>query len=242
MSAEFYRVLSSYYDRLFPPEPTIVKFLADRLPLAGPILDVACGTGSYTGALLTLGYDVRGVDLSSDMIARGTVPPERLRVGSMLDPGSYRERPYAGLYCIGNSIAHLRDLGEVARFLALCAASLGPHAPLILQTVNTTRPGREGELHLPELEAPGVRMRRSYRIDADGEGIRFEAELRLADRTLRIEQSLLDLTAAGLTDLLCDSGFTVQAQFGSYDGSAFDPSSSFLFLVAAELGGGQGRS
>jgi SAM-dependent methyltransferase len=234
MSSDFYRVLSSHYDRLFPAEPSIVRFLAGRLPSVGPILDVACGTGTYTAELLRLGYDVSGIDLSPEMIARGTLPATRLRVGGMLDPASYCERPYGGIYCIGNSVAHLRDLGEVTRFLTLAAVSLRPRGPLILQTINTTRLGQEGELRLPDLEAQDVRMRRTYRADEDGLHIGFEAELGLPDRTLRIEQKLLDLSAAQLVDLLSDAGFALAGRFGSYDGSPFSPRTSFLLLVVAE--------
>ena len=43
--------------------------LLNQVPKQGDVLDVACGTGRYVDSLLRHGYQVGGVDISSEMLA-----------------------------------------------------------------------------------------------------------------------------------------------------------------------------
>ncbi len=54
---------------------------------SGRVTDLGCGSGILAAALLAAGYDVDGIDLSSDMIdlARTTAPAGEFRVGSVHD-------------------------------------------------------------------------------------------------------------------------------------------------------------
>ena len=53
--------------------------------LSGPVVEVGCGPGRMTGPLARLGVDVRGIDLSPEMIAeaRRRHPDLDFRVGTM---------------------------------------------------------------------------------------------------------------------------------------------------------------
>lgn len=64
----FYPTLSRYYDALFPLEPVILSFLKDTFHGCSRILDVACGTGTYTLPLWEEGKRIVGVDLDPSMI------------------------------------------------------------------------------------------------------------------------------------------------------------------------------
>ena len=47
------------------------RYLCKRLPfMAGPVLDLCCGSGRLTIPVAKLGMDVTGVDLSGDMLAQ----------------------------------------------------------------------------------------------------------------------------------------------------------------------------
>jgi len=65
---DFYTMLSAVYDDLFPAEPSIIRFLIDTFSSCQRVLDVACGTGTYTIPLWEQGKEVVGIDLSIPMI------------------------------------------------------------------------------------------------------------------------------------------------------------------------------
>ncbi|MCE9618938.1 MAG: class I SAM-dependent methyltransferase [Planctomycetes bacterium] len=76
----------------------------------GPVLDVGCGTGRITLALLGDGHDVDGVDLSEPMLERLRVKARNLGHSPSLLVGDMRNftmpRRYARVICGFNSFAH----------------------------------------------------------------------------------------------------------------------------------------
>ncbi|MFL6126989.1 methyltransferase domain-containing protein [Actinophytocola sp.] len=68
-----------------PVELSVLSLFASVV--AGPVLEVGCGTGLATAELVRLGVDVSGVDLSPGMleVARRHLPNVRFEIGSMLD-------------------------------------------------------------------------------------------------------------------------------------------------------------
>jgi ubiquinone/menaquinone biosynthesis C-methylase UbiE len=69
-----YDGIADWYDTEFQPAPlesetweVLARLLGKG---SGALIDVGCGTGSYTAALAELGWDVTGVDVSEDMLRR----------------------------------------------------------------------------------------------------------------------------------------------------------------------------
>jgi SAM-dependent methyltransferase len=74
MTSARYDGIADWYDAEFQPAPleseawqTLIELLGDD---NGRLLDVGCGTGSYSAALAGLGWAVTGVDVSEDMLRR----------------------------------------------------------------------------------------------------------------------------------------------------------------------------
>lgn len=67
--------------------PELLKLLRSAGLAQGRVLDLGCGSGIWSRALVDAGYDVWGVDLSRAMVglARERVPEGSFRVGSFLD-------------------------------------------------------------------------------------------------------------------------------------------------------------
>lgn len=239
---DFYRLLATHYDRLFPAEPHIVEFLADEFEGARTLIDAACGTGNYTDALTGRGFDCRGFDASEDMIdvARSRAKRGRFEVRDLRRLGDLHgvAGEVGGLFCIGNSLPHLANRDQVKAFFRDAAALLAPAASLVVQTVNFSRfAGREAEVPLPPAEYPDITMRRSYRRTDQPGTVLFHVELATGDgENASGDTQLLALEADELSDAAVAAGFRQPVVFGSYECNPYERESSFLQILSARRG------
>jgi len=72
MSGPAYDDIGRTYDATRRADPGIVRGLVDRLRRAPGrrLLDLGCGTGNYTLAFREAGFEVEGLDLSAEMLAK----------------------------------------------------------------------------------------------------------------------------------------------------------------------------
>lgn len=88
-AAPLYDRIGRGYDDTRRADLRVAKPLMDLLgpPDAGPVLDVGCGTGNYTAVLAAHGYDMTGLELSSEMLdrARAKLPDATFHQGSVMD-------------------------------------------------------------------------------------------------------------------------------------------------------------
>ena len=240
MSTEFYDALARHYDALFRLDQSTVDFLADHGADRGArVLDAACGSGSYTRALVDRGVDAYGTDLSAAMIERARssgLAAARCEVADMREVGTHRAAPFDLVFCIGNSIAHLSSYDDVSRFIASAAGALRPGAKLVLQFVDVSSLPTGGERLLPALSGPGVEFERTYRRVA-ADAIRFDARLIVSGhpgqpRTAELSQPLLLLSADRIEPILNACGLGSVLVYGGFDASP--PSSdSWVRVVVA---------
>jgi len=105
------------------------------------VLDLACGTGTYTCALLRRGYDVIGVDASPGMLQAAQekvqalcLPPPLLLCQRLENLDLYGTARAA--LCLTDSLNHLAQPAQVRRFFKRLALFLEPGAPFVFD-VNT---------------------------------------------------------------------------------------------------------
>ncbi|MFW5688943.1 MAG: class I SAM-dependent methyltransferase [Spirochaetota bacterium] len=258
----FYAALSPHYDGLFRCSDSLVELIVDlvrptsrseegrrvesgQADAPPKVLDVACGTGGCTRALVSRGVDAVGVDLSQRMIRRARelaagrdVDPERFSVGDMLEVDAHPHAPVDLLFSVGNSISHLTSVAAVERFLAAAARALGARPAVARQTAEESRSGtgalvlqyvaaetiEPGTTHrLPDLEAPGVRMERRYHRE-DADTIRFDAALVVdAQEPVRLSQRLLVIGDEELEEALVRAGYRGVERYGGFDRSPAGP-------------------
>ena len=126
------------------------------------MLDCACGIGLLAIGLAQAGYRAEASDLSPAMVERtralaaqhGVEVPARVCAWIDLEPG----RRYDAVFCVGNSLGHVRE--RVASLRAI-AATLNPGGQLVLTSRNWEREGLE-QPRVLEIEAAGVRERLTY--------------------------------------------------------------------------------
>lgn len=124
------------------------RALFERLGItAAPVpgsraLDLGCGSGFQSAALLGLGYTVIGVDLCGSLVeelrARNQEAERTGRltavIGDLLDASLCRaQAPLALVVCMGDTLTHLSSHADVARMIANAAEVLAPGGRLVLR-------------------------------------------------------------------------------------------------------------
>lgn len=233
----FYTLFARHYDDIFPPGPK-VAFVAARLPAPGPLLDLGCATGAVAEGLAERGYDVTGVDLDAGLLAQAR---ERARQQPHLSflQADMRQlpdfpAPFAGAFCLGNTLVHLLERADRVAALAGVAARVPAGGRLLVQIVNYDRVLREGITRLPTIERAGIRFERRY-PEVSETAVRFEATLTVEDTGDRHTSSvpLFPLTRSALVGELEEAGWTPVDAWGDYQGAPWSED-TFGCLVLAE--------
>jgi glycine/sarcosine N-methyltransferase len=249
----FYAAIAEQYDEVFPFDSGIASFLEREMKGRARLLDVACGSGTYAVRLATLGHEVLGVDSEEAMIeaARGKARPlHGMSAGPVHDfaaPGSGADfrvldmaaldtlpsASFDGVYCIGNSLAHLGTKEDAAGTVAAMARRLAPGGRIVLQSINVPGVLAKGGA-LPAIESGAVRFERRYEKRGPG-SVWFDTTLavKAGNRILRNRIPLLDLGPGDLADFIAGTGLADLRSFGSYGGAAFDPAESFVVILTA---------
>lgn len=165
-----YDGLADWYDEEFQPAPleNTTWEAVQRLlgPGEGALLDVGCGTGSYSVAIAGLGWDVTGIDASEDMLARARAKGVRVERGDAVAlpfPDSSFDAA-ASLWTHTDIEDFGAALGEVVRvlrpgapfvYVGVHPCFVGPHSEYVeARGTPTLHPGWY-RLDGPYDEAPG---------------------------------------------------------------------------------------
>ena len=239
----FYETLAAYYDQIFPAAQATVSFLDRNYSASGnkAILDLACGTGTYSLALARLGYYVLGTDLEPGMVdaARQKAEEERLdvrfAVADMRDADKLG-KTFDGLFCIGNSLAHLLDENDLTQAMQAMCRALTEGGTAIIQIVNFDRILALGDTELPLIENENLRFVRIYRPQSE-ERLVFDSVLEIKKENGAIEQlensvTLRPIRKVALEKHLYDAGFGSIAFYGNFKEEPYTQSAQAIVVVA----------
>jgi SAM-dependent methyltransferase len=239
--ADFFTELpNAFWRAAVPPATTAteVDFIIRTAGL-GPgdrVLDVPCGSGRHTLELARRGCRVTGLDVSAEAVdhARDAATAERSRVDLRL--GDMRDLPtdirVDAAVCMGNAFGYLDHAGT-RKFLADLAALVVPGGTMILDY------GFVAEALLPhlEIEEPpmtlgGIEAVSVNEYDAANSRWITSFTFRRGDEEHRGTSVQHVYTAAEVTRLVTEAGFTQIALYGDTDETPFSFGSPRLLLVA----------
>ncbi|MDR2526013.1 MAG: class I SAM-dependent methyltransferase [Oscillospiraceae bacterium] len=141
--AQAYDALARYYDAFtknmdYEKRVEYLCTLLSRsgMPPNGLVLDLACGSGVYSFALLERGYDVVGVDASIEMLGVALEKAEQRQIAPPLLLCQRLEEldlygTAQGAICLTDSINHLTEGAQLLKFFKRLALFLEPGAPFI---------------------------------------------------------------------------------------------------------------
>lgn len=236
--SKFYTEISKYYDYIFPTgdaQLNLIKEIVGEPPK--DILDIACGSGGYSKHLRDSGYRVTAIDLDETMVHKLKEKDEEIdaRVLNMLDIDQL-DSCYDLLFCIGNSMVHLKDNDETLDFLLKCKNNLKSGGHLILQIVNYDRILAKGIKSLPLIQNEEVDLvfERYYSYLPEDHKINFKTVLKVEGLTMENHVFLHPITSEELVTLLEKSGFIDIELYGSFKKDEYDKMNSFPLIVVAE--------
>lgn len=154
--------------------PFVLARLREARIAEGVVVDLGCGSGIWAAELLAAGYDVVGVDASTEMlaIARGRAPEAELVEGSLHDVSLP--------HCVAvTAIGECVNYGGPPSLEPLVQRVHAALAPGGLLVFDAAAPGREPEL------------RRRARHEGDGWVLRMEVHEDREQRTLTRRISLV---------------------------------------------------
>ncbi len=249
---DFYQQLSKYYHHVFPTGQIQLNFLLkELLPLKnmGKILDVACGDGGYSLELAKQGFQVVGFDLSPGMVQVALENQKRLedntqesiagktefRVGDMRYAHKLGQE-FAGLFCIGNSLAHLINDDDLIDTVNNFYGALKDGGTAIVQIVNFDYMVNNKVPNLATISNQEIVFERKYHYREDGL-IDFNTWLTVkesgsSEKTYKNSVVLKPLFVEHLDKLFYQAGFKSLDHYGAYDGREYKADSPATIIVA----------
>lgn len=237
---KFYEMLVNHYDAIFPVKDDALKFLLRDLEVGDRILDAACGTGGYALALAEAGMNIVGVDLDEQMVALAMEKRERqgldldfivsdMRNLDLISTGDLRR-----IYCIGNSLVHLKTMDDVRSFLKTSFELLKPGGDMVIQIINYDRILDHGIEGLPTVAVPDkdIIFERIYGYDESSHTIDFRSILHVDGETKEASLHLLPLRKDELLRALKEAGFHQTDIQGGFNGEPFNDASMPLVVKA----------
>lgn len=237
----FYTSISEYYRKIFPLNPAQTRFVMDRFPNASnlSLLDIGCGTGDLCLALSSSFRLVTGIDLDEEMLEIAQSDKKKaenvdFRHLNMLEMDlTFGPESFDAILCFGNTLVHLANLEEIARFLEHAKHLLRPGGKLLMQVINYDRILDLNINSLPTLETDEIRFVRNYHYrdeNQQNDGDRFDPHqiefetiltVKSTDQVIRNQIPLIPVRKAALENRLLQVGFTNLHFFGNFKGDPF---------------------
>jgi SAM-dependent methyltransferase len=208
---------------------------------AASVLDCACGTGQHLLMLSRLGYDVRGSDVSAEMLAVCRANLQRRGVDVETRCCDYRaletvwHQRFGAVVCLTQSLNHMLTHGDLIAALTSMRRCIAPGGVMIL-TQGTTHRTLQPEYRF-DLMVNNRDFSRVFARDIEEhfqtihvlDVFHSEARMGMQRHDIRI-RILLD---EEFRDLVREAGFASVSIFGDYDGRPYDRTSSMKLIVVA---------
>ncbi|GGE68142.1 class I SAM-dependent methyltransferase [Priestia taiwanensis] len=227
----FYKTLTPYYDDIFPTNEKTLAFLASHFKEGASVLDVGAGTGNMAISLAQQGFQITSMEPEESMAeqiqmkAQSHQLPIVVTTNTMQQLGTLDET-YQGIYCIGNTLAHLHDVEEIRAFFHQTLERLQPEGVFIFQIVNFDKK----DFSFPIIEKDDFSFERQY--ERDGEYMLFTTTLSTKERVQTNTIPLYPTTVMQLRPMLEACGFEAVTAYGNFSFKAYDCNAPALIMVA----------
>jgi len=222
-------------------------------------LDAGCGTGLHSILLARAGVEVTGIDISAEMVrlAAGNAARADVRIrflrSSLSDlprlirpteaagrtagtagetaggPGTVS--PFDAVFCLGNTVAHLRDDASLDEALRNFRSVIRPDGRLIVQMLNYERLLARREEVINVRKAGQTTFERKYAYGKDSVTFTVSMTGPAGDRSESV--TLRPLTRPVLFDALRRNGFPSIGAYGDLSLGPYTPETSPDLIAVA---------
>lgn len=237
----FYKELSSVYDIVFPEDQETTDFLVSKAK--GDVLDLACGTGTYTIALGKKGFKSYGVDIDESMIEIAKKKSKEnvafYACDMLIVNNIFKNTKFNLIYCVGNSLVHLKNKESIEELIKQVYNMLQHKGNFVIQIINYDRIIKKSINSLPTLDRKdkGVSFIRNYTYKEDENIMFFETKLKISkDNSEKIYENsvpLIPLLSQELKQMLIKSGFSKVEVYGGFNYEEFNED-SYVTVVSAQ--------
>jgi SAM-dependent methyltransferase len=210
-----------------------VSFLVER-GLSGRVLDLCCGFGRHTLAMVERGLDAWGIDLSMDLLREAGALENAERLEGRLLRGDaaalpFRDASFDSVANLFSSFGYFGELGD-ARMLSEIArvTKVGGRVFLDLMNPAFVRANLRAE---SSREGRDFLVRETRSLMEGGRRVVKDVELRFDDGGIRRwREDVRMYEEAELRGLLQGRGLRVEAVLGDFDGSTRSEASPRMIL------------
>lgn len=202
-----------------------------RLPAGSRILDLCCGMGRHSVALADEGYRVTGLDLSKVLLAEARKLDNSGRITWV--EGDMRRLPLDGPFDavvnLFTSFGYFEEEQENARVLAEMGRVLAPGGKFIIDFLNASYVEKNLVPHSQRRD--GNVLIDEKRAVEDGF---VRKRITLSEPGQPDRKYLEQVRLFGLEDfrrLAQGTGLAIEAAYGHYDGTAYDPETSLRLIM-----------
>lgn len=236
--AGFYDTMTGFADR-FRREESILRALVTSYGIR-TVLDVGAGTGLHSMLLARLGTEVTAVDVSSGMLDLLRDNAQRLGVRitahmmSMESLAPAMTGSFDGVFCLGNTLTHLKSIDALRRTSTEFLRVLRPRGTVIVQILNFDRLNDMRDLPKFVRTESGMKYERSYERIATGVRLTVKTRREGEGQGQTVSVDLTPFTSRVLLTTLMRTGFRLAAVHGDLALSRFDPALSKDVVVVAQ--------
>jgi cyclopropane fatty-acyl-phospholipid synthase-like methyltransferase len=200
-----------------------------NLPQGSRICDLACGSGRHSRVMASLGYEVMGLDLSSNNIAQARamgLENTQFRIHDMRD--AIPNGPYHMVVNLFTSFGYFETDGEHIRTLSHIADALGKTGIFAIDYLNIHHV-RKHLIPLSQFERDGVHF--EIRRSLSSQYIQKDIKIFEKDKSISFQERVRAFDLSDFSSMLEKVGMEIEEVFGDYDLTPFDKDKSPRLII-----------
>lgn len=214
-----------------------IHFIKTQLSPKGYVLDVACGTGRHTIALCSAGFEVVGLDISTNLLRIAKKHGASMLVKADMRFLPFKPQAFTAAISMDNSIGYLPSENDDEKSLAEVKRVLKVECLFVLDVFNRQKLYEKyhSAASSPKLyEYPSFTLQQERTVSSEGDWLcdhwivtqRSNGHVMVFDHKARL------YTFAQLNAMLSEAGFHVGATFGDYEKQPLSADSQRLIIQA----------